>query len=780
MGSPHTASGRHPGPEQLNDVYSAFSHARIPIVVIDREGLITDANATFADGYRAINPACIGANLFRDIERHPAIAPFSSGMAVVIKQVFQHRRPEFIREFMRGKLFWIDIYPISSPDGEVVKCCIVSQDTTVDHETQKKQKDRELQWDFASASCRLGLWRLDLKTGIFESTPENDRIFGYQPFTRKWDLPAVFESIVPEDRQWVEAHINGLFNTLADAQFECRIRRPDGETRWVAIVGKPQYDDSRLATHVYGFTQDITERKLLEERHTAEQLQWELTARQCRIGMWKLDLNTMIMQRNEEHARIYGEDYAARPFWRPHEDLEHVLAEDRDRVKALVDRCLRDKCDLAFDCRVYHTDGSIRWVHLTATFTYDSRGVPLHAIGTVRDVTEQKNIESKQLRLEEQLLQSQKMELIGQLAGGIAHDVNNVLAGIQGNVELSLLELDGGDPIRQHLETVINMVGRTAGMVRQLLAFARKQPTRPVEIGLDEELDRVRQMTQNLIRENITVTWALNCPGTKITVDPSSLIQIMTNLIVNARDAIAERGTIHIESGIICSRECVNPDCNRNDSGRCVKLTVSDTGAGIDQLVLPHIFEPYFTTKGVGKGSGLGLSTVYGLVKQSNGNITCSSEAGKGTTFTIYFPAGGCRVDQLVDALPFRPMERKHRNETILVVEDEHDITAIITTILAQEGFRVLQAASAEHALELADEHGKSICLVVTDVMLPGMNGVEMSRIIVQRRPGTKVLFMSGYSEEAIINDGSFDEGSDFIPKPFSIRQFIDKLNALL
>ncbi|NTU92827.1 MAG: response regulator [Chlorobiaceae bacterium] len=394
-------------------------------------------------------------------------------------------------------------------------------------------------------------------------------------------------------------------------------------------------------------------------------------------------------------------------------------------------------------------------------------------VAVVTETTELKKAEDERKKLQAQLQQSQKMEMLGQLAGGIAHDFNNALTAILGNAELILQRLNSSDRLAENIQDIHLAATHSAELVRKLLAFARKQVTQPEIVILDDEIEALLPMLGRLIGENIRVRWHPDSAGARVCVDPSQIAQIVSNLCINSRDAIAGSGSIDVSTDTIhVSREQSRSGHPCTTPGDYVRLAVADNGSGIDKQTLPHIFEPFFTTKEVGKGTGLGLSMIYGILQQNHGFIECSTEMGKGTAFTLYIPQYQGILCNEDNQLP--EPSRKDRNETVLLVEDEPFIIKIITELLENNGFSVLSATDAETAVELDGEHQGRIDLLISDVMLPGMNGVQLAKKLQERHTGLKVLFMSGYAFETIGHHGTFEEGVDFIQKPFGIDEFMN------
>ncbi len=396
---------------------------------------------------------------------------------------------------------------------------------------------------------------------------------------------------------------------------------------------------------------------------------------------------------------------------------------------------------------------------------------------TTFDITERKRAESEKTRLQDQLLQAQKMESVGRLAGGVAHDFNNMLNVIIGHADMALEEVDSEHPVYADLNEIRKAAKRSADLTRQLLAFARKQTIRPKVLDLNETVFSMLKMLQRIIGENIELLWKPGADLWPVKMDPTQIDQILANLSVNARDAIEGVGTLTIHTSNVVVDECrsrTNADCQ---PGEYVLLSVGDTGCGIAEEVREHLFEPFFTTKAVGKGTGLGLATVYGIVKQNNGFIDVTSTVGHGTTVLIHLP----RTDeQLPSRISDIENEPAHGTETVLLVEDEDAILMLGQTVLKRYGYTVLASRTPVEALSMAQQYPGAIDLLMTDVVMPQMNGKELRDRIAALRPEIRALFMSGYSADLIANHGIIDENIQFLQKPFSVKAMAAKVREVL
>lgn len=399
-------------------------------------------------------------------------------------------------------------------------------------------------------------------------------------------------------------------------------------------------------------------------------------------------------------------------------------------------------------------------------------------LGVLRDISERKKAEEEKVKLEEQLRHALKMESVGRLAGGVAHDFNNMLGVIIGHAEMALERIDSTDPLRQHIQEIQKAACRSADLTRQLLAFARKQSVIPKIVNLNDVISGMKKMLQRLIGENIELIWN---PGENlwpIEMDPSQIDQILANLVVNSRDAIKDIGIIIIGTKNVI----INEDfCEANQgfvSGGYVLLTVSDNGEGMNRETLDHIFEPFFTTKDMGKGTGLGLATVYGIVEQNKGAILVSSEPEKGTTFTIYLP----RYQGESNDYRVKPVktESVRGTETILLVEDEDMILNLGKTVLEQNGYTVLTARRPTEAVALVENYPDDVHLLITDIIMPEMNGKELNEKLRLCKPRLKCLFMSGYTSDVIAPSGVLDGSIHFIQKPFQVSLFSEKVREAL
>ncbi len=457
---------------------------------------------------------------------------------------------------------------------------------------------------------------------------------------------------------------------------------------------------------------------------------------------------------------------------------EVVHPDDLQRVTdAIQDAADHPEKTVTVEYRHAHKNKS--WVFAEAigqSFIHDPavKGI----IASIRDITERKRKEEETAKLHEELAQSQKIESVGRLAGGVAHDFNNMLGVILGYAEMALMDTEEGQPMHSALCGIQQAAQRSADLTSQLLAFARKQPVSPKVIDLNFTVESILTMLKRLIGENIDLVWLPEDDLETIKMDPSQLSQVLTNLCVNARHAIQDTGKITIKTNntIITETDLVvHPFFV---PGKYVLLTVSDTGCGMDEETLLLMFEPFFTTKKEGLGTGLGLAMTYGVVKQNNGFIIVDSKPGHGSTFKIYLPCYKAKGIDKPQQVTVKSAEPGH--ETILLVEDEPLILEITTKMLEHLGYQILSASTPGEAISLAQKHAGEIDLLVTDVVMPEMNGRELAQNLLSLYPGLKCLFMSGYTSDVIAHHGVLEEGVSFIQKPFAMNDLAAKVKNII
>ena len=524
--------------------------------------------------------------------------------------------------------------------------------------------------------------------------------------------------------------------------------------------------DKELLNFVSQHIAVALERRRAQEAIRESEERYRLLFERNLAGVYRMTLVGRILECNDALARIFGYGSQEELVDR---DMAVLYPDNRQR-RAFFDALLRQRNLSSYELRGERKDGGAAWTFQSAALLADEQAGEVIVEGTVVDVTERR-------KLEDQLRQSQKMEAIGQLAGGIAHDFNNLLTTVLGYSDMALSQLSPHDPIREDIAEIRRAGERASDLTRQLLAFSRKQVFEPRVLDLNALLADSSRMLARLIGEHIRFVTKLDPGLGNVRADPGQLEQVIVNLAVNARDAMADGGTLTVRTE--------NADVDAASSrrhfgiapGRYVAMVVSDTGVGIDAETQKRIFEPFFTTKETPRGTGLGLATVYGIVSQSGGHIFVDSAPGRGATFAVYLP----RVEEPAAPSGTAPAGALHRgSETILLVEDEDAVRGLTRRCLEATGYTVLQASSAEEALEIASRFDGRLDLLLTDVIMPGVSGPELSARLLERRPGTRVLYVSGYTDAAMASHVALDAGASFLPKPFTPETLARKVREIL
>ena len=457
--------------------------------------------------------------------------------------------------------------------------------------------------------------------------------------------------------------------------------------------------------------------------------------------------------------------------------FEMLAPEDRDRARANVERTLSGDDLRGQQYTALRKDGGTFQCLIYTTAVHDSTGVT-GLRGIVVDITEQVGLREQKDLIEAQYHQAQKMEAVGRLAGGVAHDFNNLICPILGYSEMLLDNFSVDDARRQSVETIHRAGLKARDVVRQLLAFSRKQTLEVKVVDLNKVISGFETLVRRMVRDDIEIRLSLSARVVSVQADVGQIEQVIMNLVVNAQDAMPDGGRITIETGAAYLEDTCTPGHHVMQPGSFAVLTVSDTGHGMDGGTREHIFDPFFTTKEKGKGTGLGLATVYGIIMQHRGNIRVVSEPGEGATFKVYLPmVNGDVVDSKATA---QVTAQNGGSETVLVAEDSDMVRNLTVRILELQGYKVLSGANAAECLALLDRHEGPVDLLITDVVMCDMNGKELSQRVAVRCPGIRVLYMSGYTEEVIVHHGVLEKGIAFIQKPFTVQRFAAKVREVL
>jgi two-component system cell cycle sensor histidine kinase/response regulator CckA len=542
-----------------------------------------------------------------------------------------------------------------------------------------------------------------------------------------------------------------------------------GEERLVEWRNRLLHDEDGNVTGTFSSGADITQRDRATNalRTAEERMRFALEA--AAVGIWDMDCTTGVIRWSEILESQYG--LAPGTFGGTFEAFTaRIHPEDRESVRRMMGEAMKSGNDFSVEHRVVLPDGTVRWLTGAGRVHLDQRGNPLRGLGISLDVSERHTLEA-------QYQQAQKMEAIGRLAGGVAHDFNNLLTAILGYCELLLADFDPKDARQEDIAEIQKAGLSAAGLTRQLLAFSRKQIIEPTLLDLNVVVGDLRAIVGRLIGEDVKVVLSLRPGLALVKADRGQLEQVVLNLAVNARDAMpgggtltVETGNVELDAGYASTQFAVKP-------GSYVMLAVTDTGAGMSPAVQASLFEPFFTTKEIGKGTGLGLATVHGIVTRSGGSIDVHSERGRGTSFTVYLPRAdaGEAVAELLPTVRL-PLDGAH---TVLVVEDAEGLRQLTRRLLERQGYTVLVAANADEALQVFDRN-PDIEVLLTDVVMPGASGPELNQLLIERRPTLKVIYMSGYTDEAIVHHGVLKPGIAFLQKPFTAEALGRKIGELL
>ena len=656
-------------------------------------------------------------------------------------------------------------------DPDTVLWTGIVYDITERKQTEVTLRENEERMDLAMQAGNMGLYDLNVQTGVAVVNPEYALMLGYDPAEFHETNARWIERLHPADRETVaavyQAYVRG---EIPEYKVEFRQKTRDGSWKWILSLGRiMECAADGNPRRMLGVHVDISERKQVEQALRERKEQLRVIFNTSQAGIMLVGSQGRILLANKRMAEMFGMSLGQLVGSSYQEHLHETEQQTGDELMGQLIR--GDIQSVAVERRYLRADGSDFWGFLSGKRIVNKDGTLRSLVGIIADLTEQK-------KLQERLSQAQKMESVGRLAGGVAHDFNNMLSVILGHAELARQKEAVSPPLRKHLEQIQKAAEHSAAIVRQLLAFARKQEVTPSVLDLNETVESMLKMLRRLIGEGTELFWRPEEVLWPVRMDPTQINQILANVCVNARDAVADVGRITIETGNVTFDKIFCSAHRGFMPGEYVRLSVSDDGCGMDQETLKNIFEPFFTTKGVGQGTGLGLATVYGIVKQNAGFIDVYSEPGLGTSFKIYLPRYLGTEGIARTAEPLEPAERGR--ETVLLVEDEQAILDLGKELLEMQGYRVLAAGTPGEALRLAEEHSGEIHLLLTDVVMPEMNGRELARRLLSLYPGLKRLFMSGYTADIIAHHGVLDEGVQFIQKPFSLDALTAKVREAL
>jgi len=752
------------------------------ILITDSEGSVTWVNPAFTTvtGYgpeevMGRNPRILKSG------KHDAAFYASLWKTILSGQVW---RGEMINRRKDGSLYHQDqtITPVMNEAGGITHFVAIQQDIT-----QRKRAEEEkaqLIAQIESQRRRLNTIVANVPGIVWEAWGEPDastqridfvsdyveKMLGYT-VEQALSTQDFWRSIVhPDDRERTVRAAAANFLSGRGGRLEFRCIAKDGHAIWVESNSTVIVDDKDRPVGRRGVIIDITERKQAEAALSRAEEKYRSIFENAVEGIYQSTPEGEFTSVNPAMARILGyESQEELTTHRMESDIRHYV--DSSSCEKLKTTLAEKGVVVGFESEVYRKDLTKLWISQSVRAIRDENGNVLFHEGSIEDITERKT-------LEEQFRQAQKMEAVGKLAGGVAHDFNNLLTAIIGYSDLNLQQLQPGNPLRSDIEEIKKAGQRASSLTRQLLAFSRKQVLQPMVLDLNHTVSEMHKMLQRLIGEDVQLEMVLDPALGSVKADPGQIEQVLMNLAVNARDAMPDGGKVTIETANIHLEGQQANDHVTGKPGPHVMLAMRDTGCGMDRQTQAQIFEPFFTTKPVGHGTGLGLSTVYGIVKQSGGSILVYSEVGKGTTFKVYLP----RVDEKVREVQqiAARAEFPRGTETILLAEDDETVRKLTTVVLRTQGYQVLEAANGDAALSICERFGGEIHLLLSDVVMPEMSGRELVHRLAGMRPEMRVLYMSGYTANAMIQQGASQGKVNFLQKPFTPSALAQKVREIL
>jgi PAS domain S-box-containing protein len=738
-------------------------------VCLDREGKIIFANKHFLQlsGYTEEN--LLGQNWFNLFIPPEELENIREFFQAIIKSehpndFLSYENEIIINEGQRRHVAW-SIVITKNATGEVEDVTCLGVDLTEREQSEEALSAANQRLTLAANSAKFGIWDYNIPDNIIEWDEEMFRIYDInkEDFQQNYDS---WESYVyPQDLEKVNLEVKRAFSGTKSFDTEFRIIRSSGQIRYIKASALVVRDSTGKPLRMTGVNYDITKYKRAEQALRESEERFAIAFRsspaslvisEITSGLF-IDVNnrwTEMMEYSREEQ--LGRTSIEIGIWN--------ASNERGRIVKM----LQSEGHFRDEPIIFKTKSGKEINALWSAEAISLSGKEV-MLSMITDITKLKQTEAEREQLREQLNQSQKMESIGRLAGGVAHDFNNMLNVILGHSELVLDTLPTSSAIRNNLTEIKNAAIRSADLTRQLLAFARKQTAIPKILDLNQTIGSMLKMLRRLIGEDIDLIWHPALTVYPIRIDPAQIDQILANLIVNARDAIVHNnGKISIETKQV---EFDEQDClvhSEMSPGKYALMTINDNGCGMNKETIEKIFEPFFTTKDIGCGTGLGLATVYGIIKQNNGFINVSSEENIGTTFELYFPAFITTKSIGDSNHPKSKTPAIRGHETILLVEDEPTILKITKLMLEQQGYTIKAALTPTEAIRIATEHAGTIHLLITDVIMPEMNGREMAKNILLLYPNAKRVFMSGYTADVIAHQGVLEEGVNFIQKPFT------------
>ncbi len=735
-----------------------FEYAPVGIGMADLTGRVLQTNQALQVilGY--------SADEFKDMSTqeltHPDDLPESQRL---LQEILAGKRQHYSVEkrYLRkdGGVVWAQVMVTLLRDvqGEPQYLLATVIDRTARKQAEEALRESEKRFRDITEYAAEWVWEVDAQGKYLYSSPVVEQLLGYAPEEVLGKY--FYDFFLPDQREKLKNAALAAFATKQPFRdFLNPNLHKNGQIVWLSTSGIPILDEPGNLLGYRGADIDITERR------EAEALSRNLIA-SSPVGIYLIQKRKFQLV-NQWFFTITG--YSKDEFLNL-EPLDLVHPEDREATRENAVKMLRGLSSVPYEYRTITKGGETKWIMETLTsIQYKGKRAVL---GYFMDITQRK-------ALEEQLLQAQKMEAVGRLAGGVAHDFNNLLMAITGYGELMRAKVHKGDPLYGHLENILKAGDRAAALTQQLLTFSRRQIVHPQVIDLNRVVLDLEPMLRRLIGEDLDLEVVTDPRLGAVKADPGQLGQIIMNLVVNARDAMPQGGRLTLKTAAVDFTVGCHSRFGLAPPGAYVMLVVQDTGVGMDEATQTHVFEPFFTTKELGKGTGLGLSTVYGIVKQSGGYLDLESKPGAGSTFTVYLP----RLDQVVEPPKVKiPITASFRGEeTVLLVEDEEVLRGLLAKFLRLYGYTVLEASHGGEALLTCERHQGPIHLMVTDVVMPQMSGRELADRLTPLRPEMKILYMSGYTEDALVQHGVADLSAAFLQKPFKPIELARRVHAVL
>jgi PAS domain S-box-containing protein len=745
--------------QELNDF---FENAAVPIHWVGPDGTILRANQAELDLLGYTRDEYEGRNIVEFHEDPPVIDDILRRLTT--GEVL-HNYPARLR-CKNGSIKEVQIDSSAYfQDGQFIHTRCFTRDVTAQRGAE--QATARLAAIVASSADAIVGKLLDGTVTTWNAAAE--RIFGY---TEDEMVGSTIFRLIPEELHASERALLEQVSRGEAVQFsETERITKDGQRIYIALSVSPIHDSSGRVVGASTIKRDITERRQAQQDLAQSQERLQLALKAARMGTWRWEVGTNDLSWDAGLHGLYG--LAPGETVTRHEQfMERVFQDDRAYVEKVIHRAIDGGGELEYEFRIVLPDGRIRWLADQGRVVRDQAGNPVYLTGVCLDVTERRQVEDR-------LRQAQRMDSVGQLAGGIAHEANNMMSVVLGCADYVLQRNDLSDPVRQDVDQIWRAAKRTAGITQQLLAFSRRQMLQPQVLDLNATVRELEPILTRALGESRGLRMHLASTLGRIRADPGQLEQVLLNLTLNARDAMADGGRLTIETmNVVLSAAYVAAKpVETLEPGEYAALVVTDTGHGMDRSTLARIFEPFFTTKAVGQGTGLGLATAYGIVKQSGGFIWAYSEPGLGTTFKLYFPLVTSDPDATVPQLA-APSGRA--DEVILVAEDEPMVRDIMARTLRDCGYGVLEAADGRQALDLVESQRGRVSLIVADVVMPDMGGREMASRLSQRWPDMPVLFTSGYTGLDVVRRGLLEEGREFLQKPLAPEELARKVREMV